>query len=233
VTTLILFDIDGTLVLSGGAGARAMTMAAVEVFGGAWRDDSVPMAGRTDAWIVAQMAAARSVDDTGDVRARFHQRYISHLVREIHLPGPRKGILPGVRPLLDALADRGDVHLALLTGNYHEGARVKLEYFDLWRYFRSGAFGDESHDRNALFNVALDRVVEDGGPRVHPSEVVIVGDTPLDVAVAKAGGARSLGVATGSYDEQALKESGADLVLTDFTNLEAVLRALGVAAGPE
>jgi len=229
---LLLFDIDGTLCLSGGAGARAMTMAAVDLFGGDDHFDGIPMAGRTDAWIVAQMAAARGAVYDHEVRSRFHDRYITHLEREIHLPGPRKGVLPGVRAILDALEGRRDAQLALLTGNYWRGARIKLEYFDLWRYFRTGAFGDHVHDRNALLAEAIDRVAADG-PRVQPADVVIIGDTPLDVAVAKAGGARSLAVATGSYDEAALRESGADRVLKDLLEREAVLEALGLASGPD
>jgi phosphoglycolate phosphatase-like HAD superfamily hydrolase len=229
MTTLLLFDIDGTLCLSGGAGARAMTMAAMDVFGGDGNFESIPMAGRTDAWIVSQMAAARGVRCDAEARARFHTSYVEHLAREIHRPGPRKGVLPGVRALLDVLEPRGDTHLALLTGNYRRGAQIKLEYFDLWRYFGAGAFGDEAHDRNTLLDVALGQVAAVGGPRVPRTQVIVIGDTPLDVAVAQAGGARSLAVATGSYDEQALRASGADAVLTDLADADAVLEALRLA----
>jgi phosphoglycolate phosphatase len=229
---LLLFDIDGTLTLSGGAGARAMTMAAIDLFGDG-NFDGIPMAGRTDAWIVSQMAAARGLVCDVDVRSRFHDQYISHLRREIQLPGPRKGVLPGVRALLDALETREDVYLALLTGNYQRGAQIKLEYFDLWRYFRAGAFGDHAHDRNTLLGVALARVAATGGPHVPASDVIVIGDTPLDVAVAKAGGARSLAVATGSYDEDALWESGAEAVLKDLSDRETVLAALGLRSASD
>src|SRR5438552_19082305 len=110
---------------------------------------------------------------------------------ELEKPGARKGVLPGVRELLDVLADRDDVYLALLTGNYEEAARLKLEYFDLWRYFPCGAFGDDAPDRNGLLPRAIARVRECGGPEVAPEDVVVIGDTPLDVACAAAGGARS------------------------------------------
>ncbi len=229
---LLLFDIDGTLCLSGGAGARAMTMAAVEIFGGDGDFTAIPMAGRTDAWIVGQMAAARGATCDATVRDRFHDTYIRYLESEIHKTGPRKGLLPGVASLLDVLAPRPDVHLALLTGNYRRGAQIKLEYFDVWKYFATGAFGDHSHDRNALLGVALENVAAAGGPRFRPSDVVIVGDTPLDVAVARAGGARALAVATGSYDESALWDSGADVVLSDLRDGERALAALGLSSGP-
>jgi phosphoglycolate phosphatase len=232
VTKLILFDIDGTLVLTGGAGGRAMARAFEDVFGLQHGMASISMAGRTDAWIVAQLAANHGLACTPDLFMRFHDAYIEHLLKEIHKPGPQKGILPGVRAVLEAVAEHGGAHLALLTGNFERGAQIKLEYFDLWRYFPAGAFGDRTHDRNSLLDMALARVTAAGGPSVAPAETVIVGDTPLDVAVAVAGGARSLAVATGSYDVEALRASGADVVVEDLMDIEAVLEGLGLASGP-
>jgi phosphoglycolate phosphatase-like HAD superfamily hydrolase len=228
VTRLLLFDIDGTLVLTGGAGARAMLRAFTDLFGFSDGLGSISMAGRTDAWIVSQMAAAHGIAvGEAEVRA-FHDTYLRYLGEEILQPGPRKGILPGVRELLDALASRDDVHLALLTGNYRRGAEIKLGYFDLWRYFSTGAFGDDAHDRNGLLWTAIDNVIAAGGPRARPSETLIIGDTPLDVAVAVAGGARSLGVATGSYDVDTLLESGADAAVPDLSDTAAVMTVLGL-----
>lgn len=229
---LILFDIDGTLVLTGGAGGRAMARAFADVFGLSNGLASVSMAGRTDAWIVAQIAAQCGITCDSEIFARFHHAYIDHLLEEIHQPGPQKGVLPGVRSVLDTLAAHEAAHLALLTGNFERGAQIKLEYFDLWRYFMSGAFGDRTHDRNSLLPAAIAQVAASGGPSVQPSEVVIVGDTPLDVAVAVAAGARSLAVATGNYDVEALRASGADVVLKDLSDVEAVLDGLGLTAGP-
>ena len=118
--------------------------------------------------------------------------------------------------------------LALLTGNFEAGARAKLEYFDLWRYFRCGAFGDEALDRNRLLATALERArTMWAAADLNASRIVVVGDTPLDVAVAKAGGVRSVAVATGSYGSAALHGSGADVVLEDFSDLAATLAALG------
>jgi len=233
VTKLILFDIDGTLVLTGGAGGRAMARAFAEIFGVQNGLASISMAGRTDAWIVAQMAAEHGMPCSDDLLERFHDVYIGHLLQEIHKSGPRKGVLPGVRSVLDALVPHPQAHLGLLTGNFERGAQIKLEYFDLWRYFASGAFGDRAHDRNSLLSAAIERVRASGGPSVQPSDVVIVGDTPLDVAVAVAAGARSLAVATGSYDVNSLRASGADVVMEDLTDVEAVLEGLGLASsGP-
>ena len=112
-----------------------MLQAFTDVFGIDHGGVAISMAGRTDAWIVEQMAARYGLRADPDRRQRFHDVYVEHLQREIHNPGPRKGVLPGVRPLLDRLSRRDDVFLALLTGNFERGARIKLEYFDLWRYF--------------------------------------------------------------------------------------------------
>lgn len=231
VSKLLLFDIDGTLVLTGGAGGRAMASAARDLFGMSDAVRSISMAGRTDAWIVSQMCEAQQQEYSLTLLTRFREQYLDYLRTEIHADGPRKGVLPGIRPVLERLVARDDVHLGLLTGNFEEGARIKLEYFDLWRFFRGGAFGDSSHDRNALLEVALDRVRASGGPEVAPDDVLIIGDTPLDIAVAVAGGARSLGVATGDYSVETLLESGADRVLTDLGDLEAALAGMGLA-GP-
>jgi phosphoglycolate phosphatase len=201
-----------------------MTLAFEELFGvpDAFRD--IPMPGRTDSWILSDAAAAHGIS-SHDV-ARFHDVYIKHLVRELDQPGPRKGVMPGVRPLLDALVDRPDLYLALLTGNFEEAARVKLAYFDLWRYFRCGAFGDAAPDRNGLLPKALARVQACGGPAVAASAAIVIGDTPLDVACAAASGARSIAVATGGYDVAALRASGADVVFEDLSDTDAVISAV-------
>ena len=227
MTKVLLFDIDGTLCLTGGAGLRAMVRAFADVFAVADPLTDVPMAGRTDAWILAQLAAAHGIALAPPQRARFRDAYLTLLPREIDKPGPRKGVMPGVRDLLNALAPRDDVHLALLTGNFEGGARAKLEYFDLWRYFRGGAFGDTAHDRNSLVADALAAVAATGGPASPPAgDVVIIGDTRLDVACAVSAGARSVAVATGSDDVGALLAAGADVVFADLGDTAAVLEAL-------
>ena len=229
MTNVILFDIDGTLVLTGGAGVRAMSRAFEDLFavGDAFRGLQI-LAGRTDAAILADAAAAHGIPGDSPELARFPDIYIRHLREEVGKPGPRKGVMPGVRALLDALSARDDVYLALLTGNYETAARVKLEYFDLWRYFACGAFGDEAPDRNGLLPQALARVAACGGPRVAPADAVVIGDTPLDVACAAAGGARSIAVATGSHTMDELRAAGADVVLPDLEDTARVLEALGV-----
>ena len=198
-----------------------MSRAFEELYGVRDAFNGIPFNGRTDTWILSQVAAKHAIP--APELAKFKPRYLEHLATELREPGPRKGVMPGVRPLLDALAARDDIFLALLTGNYHEGARLKLEYFDLWHYFSCGAFGDVVHERNHLLADALAQVSACSGLPAHASHAVIIGDTPLDVGVAKFGGAKSIGVATGSHTVDDLRASGADLVLEDLSDLEKVL----------
>jgi phosphoglycolate phosphatase len=190
---------------------------------------NIPMAGRTDSWILSDAAIAHGVAASSPEIAGYPEVYLRHLARELTLQAPpdkRNGIMPGVRALLDALVDRDDVYLALLTGNYETAARMKLEKFDLWRYFKCGAFGDNAPDRNRLLPRAVARVEACGGPKIPAAHAVIIGDTPLDVACAHASGARAIGVATGGHTVEELKAAGADVVFQDLADTEAVLAAL-------
>jgi phosphoglycolate phosphatase len=227
MTRLILFDIDGTLVRTADAGRRALSRAFEELFAVTDALDGVRLAGRTDSWIVADVAARRNLQCDVHTVERLRSAYLRYLPTELDEPGSRKGVMPGVRALLETLSARDDAYVALLTGNFEEGARIKLEHFDLWRYFRCGAFGDNTTERNELLPRALARVQACDGPAVDPGAVVIVGDTPLDVAVAVAGGARSVAVATGDCDVTTLRASGADVVLNDLGDVPAVLEAMG------
>jgi phosphoglycolate phosphatase len=224
---LILFDIDGTLVLTGGAGLRAMNRACEDVVGHRKALDGIPVAGRTD-WSILEdvmrlhgMTLDRKVFD--DLRAR----YVSHLRDEIEHQGTgTKAVMPGIRELLDALQQRSDVALGLLTGNFIDGARIKLEHFDLWGYFKCGAFGDDSADRNALVPVAIERARDCGIAEFAPADVIVVGDTPHDIACALAVGATPVGVATGSYSVDRLRESGGEIVFTDLSDTSAFVSLL-------
>ena len=225
MTRVILFDIDGTLLFTGGAGSRALAGAFEELFGVGDALRGMSLAGRTDAGILASLARSHGVTDALRL-SRFRDAYLAHLAVELPKPGPGKGLMPGIRALLDSLAARSDVHLALLTGNYERGARAKLEYFDLWRYFRGGAFGDEALDRLGLVPCALESVAACGGPVAPGSAAIVVGDTPLDVACAAAAGARSVAVATGGFSAEALRRAGAHVVFEDFSEPGAVIAEL-------
>jgi phosphoglycolate phosphatase-like HAD superfamily hydrolase len=247
---LLLFDVDGTLVLTGGAAVRAMDEAFHEVFGVHGAFDDVSMPGRTDGAILADAftraipqsqiladalsaTGVRRVD--GDI-ARYKAAYFRRFAEEIQKPVPAdpgragrhrfKGVLPGVREVLDALDGRPDVFLGLLTGNFEHGARIKLEYFDLWRYFRCGACRSRLSSPYALVPVAVARSRQAGCPAVDPRDVVIVGDTPLDVACARDAGVACLAVATGGFSADALRAAGADTVFESLADTDAVVQAL-------
>jgi phosphoglycolate phosphatase len=243
---LLLFDVDGTLVMTGGAAVRAMDAAFEEVFGVRGAFAGVSLAGRTDGAILADAfarafpAPAVSQPIDGAV-ARYKAAYFTRFAEEILKPVPSdptrptwarfKGVFPGVRELLDALLPRPDAFLGLLTGNYARGARIKLTYFDLWRYFTCGAFADDSLDRPALVPIAIERARTAGCPPVAPSDVVIIGDTPLDVACARAAGVSSVAVATGGFSTDALHAAGADVVFESFADTESVVAALTSPGG--
>jgi len=224
---LVLFDIDGTLVLTGRAGMRAMNRACEETVGHADALKGVAVAGRTDWIILHDVMANHGLSFGADRLEELRRLYVTHLAEEIVHPGEGvKDVMPGIRELLGRLHARSDVALGLLTGNFEDGARIKLEYFDLWRYFPVGAFGGDSADRNDLVPVALRRARERGLADVPPSRVLVVGDTPHDVACAHAVGARAVAVATGGYDVDRLRETGADHVFKDLSDTAAFLKLL-------
>jgi phosphoglycolate phosphatase-like HAD superfamily hydrolase len=224
---LVLFDIDGTLVLTGAAGLRAMNKACAPLVGDSDALAGIPVAGRTDRIILSDVAArvGRVMDE--DLLVELRERYVAELRHEIELPGRGvKGIMPGIRELLDALARREDVFVGLLTGNFEAGARIKLEHFDLWRYFRCGAYGDDAADRNALVPFALERARGCGLPDLAPEHILVVGDTPHDVACAHAARAVPVGVATGSFTTEQLRAAGAEIVFQDLSRTEEFLGLL-------
>lgn len=225
---LLLFDVDATLLLTGGAGARAMTQAFEELFGVSGAFTGIPMAGRTDPAIFIDALHRVGRRPEPGILERFRNTYCRHLRLEIDRPAAGKTLMPGIPPLLEALSRRDEVFLALLTGNFAEGARIKLEYFDLWHYFPCGAFGDDHTDRAALVPIARDRADRQGAGPVSDDCVFVVGDTPLDVACALTSGVRAVAVATGGYDMATLVESGAHVVFENLSDTQSVLAALGL-----
>lgn len=204
-----------------------MTRAFRDVFGVDSAFDGVPMPGRTDPLIVDDALRRAGLEVPNGLLSRFRDRYTECLREEIERPGPRKGTLPGIRELLAALKGRDDVFLALLTGNYTEAARIKLEHFGLWHYFSCGAYGEEAGDRNGLVPVAIERAVACGMPPHARERLMVVGDTPLDVACAKSAGAMAVAVATGGHSSCELAESGAHVVFEDLSDTAAFLAILG------
>ena len=224
---LILFDIDGTLLLSGRAGLRAMTRAFEQTFGVANAFAGESFGGRTDSFLISRALQGAGLPDTPEAHARFKANYIPLLAEEIEQPGTgHKGLMPGARELLEALHDHHHLHLALLTGNYREAAEIKLEHFELWEFFEWGAFADDHHDRNQLVPIARSRAETYDIPVEAIERVIVIGDTPHDIECARVAGARCIAVATGGFTVDQLREAGADEVLPDLSDTEAVLALL-------
>jgi phosphoglycolate phosphatase-like HAD superfamily hydrolase len=224
---LILFDIDGTLVLTGRAGMRAMNLACQDIVEHEDPMAGVTFAGRTDWSILEDILRKHGRTMDAALLAELRDRYVAHLAEEIRHPGTGvKDVMPGIRELLDELQRRDDAWLALLTGNFIEGARIKLEYFDLWKYFPCGAFGGDAASRNDLVPIARARARECGIPEVEPENVLVVGDTPNDVECALVAGATPIAVATGGYSVEQLRESGADIVFEDLADTAKFLKLL-------
>jgi len=202
---LVLFDIDGTLISSGRAGARGMNRSFERLFGVSGALDEVPLAGRTDRAIVSDALARAGQPVNEETFLRVRQAYLEDLPGAMADPASAPGgILPGVSRLLEDLA-RERVAVGLLTGNFARGAAIKLGHFGLWERFAFGAFGDDHADRRALVPMAVEAAAEAGLGRFTPDRIVVIGDTPLDVDCAHAYGAHAMAVATGifSYEDLA------------------------------
>ncbi len=227
-TKLVLFDIDGTILWSDGAGRRAIHTALEEVFGSIgppeYRFD-----GKTDRQIVRDLMRHDGHEDAGidDRMDVLLERYVECLDVELADPGFTARLLDGVPELLDALEARDDVVLGLLTGNVEPGARAKLRAVGIDPdRFRVGAFGSDHEHRPELPAIAQLRVRDLLGVDVPGRDVVVIGDTPADIECARSVDARAIGVATGRYPVEELALHGAAAVFADLTDTEAVVRAI-------
>jgi phosphoglycolate phosphatase-like HAD superfamily hydrolase len=224
---LILWDIDGTILHSTGAGMKALEVALQDVFGVAGSFEGIDFAGRTDKLIIRQVFERFSIEHSPANIERYLDGYISALPRSLAANNSR--ILPGLPEILRAAHGRDDVAQGLLTGNIRRGAEAKLGYHGLWDFFPIGAFADDSEVRNELGPHALARARGHWKADFPPERVWIVGDTPHDIACARAVGARVLAVATGSTGLAALAAHGPDAALGDLRQPEAFWDALGAA----
>src|SRR5439155_18452139 len=205
---LLLFDIDGTLIHSGGAGVHALIVALKERYG---IDDDlhdIEIAGMTDFGIVVSILKKHKIPVTNENITAFLDSYAHFLSRE--LPRRKGKLLPGVVELLEKLRTRPHVVLALLTGNISRGAQLKLEHYGVWHFFEFGAFADDHHDRNQLGSFARSRAKEKHGREFSASEIDVIGDTPRDIACGKALRARTIAVATGTWSREKLAEHDPD-----------------------
>lgn len=222
---LILFDIDGTLIDSGGAGTRSLDLAFKELFSIDNAFEGISMAGKTDIQIMKEASARHNLPSNNGILPAIVDAYIRNLMIEIN--NDKKHLKPGIKEALKPLAEQsGNYQLGLLTGNIEQGARIKLDPFDLNHYFPSGAFGNDDEDRNKLLPIALERFKNISGREINFRDCIIVGDTPRDVYCAKPYGAFCIAVATGPYPAERLKETGADVVMEDLSDTNAFLRTI-------
>lgn len=222
---LLLFDIDGTLVL-GGPAKDAFHVALVDTFGTAGDIEVHSFAGKTDPQIARELLSGAGLSGA-DIDAgfpRLWERYLAYL--EERLPGNPPRVLPGVPRLLETLAARDDVALALLTGNIVRGAELKLSPAGLWRHFPTGSFGSDHEERDELPPIALRRARETWGVTFAVGDAIVVGDTPRDVQCGRKTGMRTLAVATGHHAVSDLQSSGADHVVLDLSNTEEIVALL-------
>ncbi len=229
IRRLVLFDIDGTLLTSAHAGRRALRAAFEEEYRELGFFDTVRFDGKTDPQILAELHTAAGCPDriTPDGMAGLLDRYVNHLHRELEVPEYPVVACPGVPELLDALDARADAVTGLLTGNVIPGARLKLGAAGIdFDRFALGAFGSDSAHRPDLPAIAAARAREAFGRLPRGREIVIIGDTPADIACGSGVGARAIAVATGSYSADELADCQPYAVFDTLANTAAVLAAI-------
>lgn len=222
---VLLFDIDNTLLYTGGAGSLAMGRAFEQLFGIANGFAGVEFSGRTDRWILQSGLDAHSVPGGCEEHLdAFTRRYYSLLPDAI---SERQGrLMPGFPQLLEALAGHSHVRLGLATGNFSEAARIKLDVYDLTRHFSGGGFGEHSFERADVVRTAIEAVAD--GAR--PEDILVIGDTPHDITSALDNGVVAVGVATGNYGVEDLRGAGAHHLFSDFSDWKGAAETLLAAS---
>ena len=214
---LLLFDIDQTLVNTGGAGIHALDRACKKLLAIDNAMDGIRPHGKTDPAIAREILSVR-LGATSDVEAQIQsilEAYLSFLEEEVQTSAKYR-VLPGIVSLLDEIAARPDMILGLATGNIELGARIKLEPGKLNKYFALGGFGSDAEDRTELVRKAAEKAAHNNGSSFPASDVFVIGDTPLDVDAGKRAGFKTAGVATGSYSVDQLLAAGADIAVADL-----------------
>ena len=215
---MLLFDVDLTLVNTGGAGIRALNQATEEVLGFPEAMAAITPHGKTDPAIVREIITQnnqKSIKDLQHVTADILDKYLIYLEREV-LDSDGYRVLPGIGRLLEEFSAREDVRLGLATGNLERGALIKLERGGLNAYFGFGGFGSDAADRRELVLHAARRGNDNSDVDVAGADTYVIGDTPKDIDAGKQAGFQTVGVATGSFSLEALQATGADVVIEDF-----------------
>lgn len=224
-STLLLWDIDGTLIVSQGAGIRAMERALTKCFGATCDLSVIDWAGRTDRWIVTEVLRHVGLEYTPENAGAYLETYLELLPQELR-SGPQGQVLPGVTTLLDHFHQHPNVAQGLLTGNLRRGAEHKLTHYGVWHYFAFGAFADDSPRRNDLGPHAQRRAQELHGCEFAPERTFIIGDTPHDIECGKVIGAQTIAVATGQHSVAQLAAHQPTVVFPNLADTAAFLKAI-------
>lgn len=225
---LILFDIDGTLINTGGAGLRSIARVLKESFGIENSLKNFPLAGRTDFYIIKSLMEHFNLG-----KKKYKQiksRYLNLLKEEIEKESQNKRIMPGIKEILKYIKNDPAIYSGLLTGNFKRGARIKLGHFNLNHYFLIGAYGDKVQDRKELLPLALKELKNQLGWIPDLNKVFIIGDTPLDIDCARANNVKAIAVATGPYTYEDLKTYKPDFIFYDFSEYDKLIKILKEAS---
>ena len=212
---LLLFDIDGTLVLTGGAGIRALNRAFCQVVGIVNALDGIRLHGKTDPAIVREIFSARGALQNADSYDQILAAYVEFLPEEVQQSRNYR-VLPGILRFLQDFQGRSDLAFGLATGNVEAGARIKLARGNLNPFFAFGGFGSDAENRTELVRRAAHNGSRLAGVTIDPNDIFVIGDTPRDIVAGREAGYRTVGVATSDYSTEDLSAAGADLVLLDF-----------------
>jgi len=185
----------------------------------------IEIAGMTDSGIVVSILNKHNISPTHENVSGFLDSYVHFL--SLELPRRKGKLLPGVLQLLEKLKSRPHLVLALLTGNVSRGARLKLEHYGVWHFFKFGAFADDHRDRNQLGRFARARAKEKHGREFAAAEIDIIGDTPRDIACGRVLGARTVAVATGRWSRDELAKHQPDFMIDDLSDVETIIDTLG------
>lgn len=218
MTRLLLFDVDGTLIRTHGAGVKAFAKTFATEFGINDGTEELQFAGRTDTSLVREFFLKKQIEPSEENFKRFFEHYVFWL--DYLLNKCRGEICVGVWSLLPKLANLPNAPaMGLLTGNVRLGAEIKLRHFQLWDFFELGAFGDDHENRDSLATVAFSRARQVLDEPLKGEDILVIGDTPLDVQCAKSIGAKSLAVATGGATMEKLEESKPTLLVPNLNSI--------------
>ncbi|MCI4625501.1 MAG: HAD hydrolase-like protein [Candidatus Magnetoovum sp. WYHC-5] len=219
---LILFDIDGTLVDTGGAGITSLNKAFFDTFSVEDAFHGMSLAGKTDPQIIKEALRVHQINPNCENISILLEKYIAHLKQEIHIHDGR--LKPGVLELIEELSKSH--HIGLLTGNIEYGAKIKLTAYGIYNHFLTGAFGCDNDDRNKLLPIACNKFNENYALDFLYADCVVIGDTPRDVCCSKLYGAMAIAVATGPYTTAELSKTAADLVVNNLLDVDYIIKSI-------